>query len=385
MKQAIKKKSKLSPMEALKAIKEKQGIGDNATLEMSNADKEMEWLLMPKGFVDATKLPGIPQGYCTTLLGHSNVGKSTIVNHAIVAAQKQGLLPILIDTEGNFSAKYAEDMGAEFEYQTIEEVDEETREIRTTTSNISGNIVYYNPTLLAKIFGKYDYSTGKETKETRKQACIEDVAACINSWLDEQDAGNLPMGIVFIWDSVGSLSSYKSIKSQVGNNMFDAGSMSQAFNTILNGRIPSSRKVSSEYTNTLILVNKIWMDSMSNPVGPPSIELKGGKTVTYGSRLMILLGGQLKASIKRLSATFRGETYQFGIESKIKVMKNQLPVPFNVTYEGKVVCTPYGIIATDEVENFKKEKIIEILKARDADLSDFSSTEVEFTEEETDE
>lgn len=385
MKQAVKKKVKLNPMDAIKAIKNEQGIGENVSLEMSNADKEMEWLLMPKGFVDATQLPGIPQGYCTTLVGHSNVGKSTLVNHSIVAAQKQGLLPILIDTEGNFSAKYAEDMGAVFEYETYEVVDEESGEVKEVVGNIGGQFVYYDVALLAKIFGKNDYSSGKETKESRRRACIEDVAACINYWLDKQDNGELPMGIVFIWDSVGSIPSYKSIKSNVGNNMFDAGSMSQAFNEILNGRLPSSRKVSSEFTNTLILVNKVWLDSMTNPVGPPSLELKGGKTVFYGSRLIILLGGKLKSSIKKLSATFRGETYQYGIESKISVLKNQLPMPFNITYEGKITCTSYGIVANSELESFKKDKIIDILKARDADLSEYKISELEFVEEDTEE
>ena len=383
MKQAVKKKPKMSIKEALAKL---NMDGESLmSLGVSNADKKMEWLLMPKGFVDATKLPGIPQGYVTTLIGHSNVGKTTIVNHVIAAAQQQGLLPILIDTEGNFDPHYAEKMGAEFEYYYREVVDEETSEVSQELVNYGGNFLYYNQDILAAKFGKNDYASGKELKEPRKRACIEDVAACINYWIDEQDKGNVPCGIVFIWDSVGSISGYRSITSSVKNNMFDAGSMSNAFNEILNSGIPNSRKASREYTNTLLLVNKIWMDSMSSPMSQPSMEMKGGKTVTYGSRLIIQLGGQLKAAVKRLNATFRGETYNYGIESKIAVKKNQLPDPFNITYEGKLICTNFGIVAEDEVDKFKKEKIGDILKARDKDLSDFSESEVGFVEEETDE
>lgn len=384
MKQAIKKKSKLSLKEALAAIKKEQGMGENIDLEHSNADKDMEWLAMPKGFVDATKLPGIPISYVTTLCGHSNTGKSTIVNHAIVAAQRQGLLPILIDTESNFSPRYCQDMGAEFEIEYGEFVDEETGEVIKKPINYGGTFVYYDNNLLAKNFGDYDYSAGKVTKTFRKQACIEDVAACINYWLDKLDNGELPCGVVFIWDSVGSLPSFKSINGRVRNNMFDAGSMSQCFSDIVNGRIPQTRKVSCDYTATLILVNKVWLDSMTAPMSAPSLELKGGKTIWYGTRLLLLMGGQLKSSTKRLNATSKGETYQYGIETKIKVLKNQLPLPWNITYEGKVICTPYGMIAEDEVDAFKKEKIPSILKELSKSAEEILANEITYSEAEED-
>ena len=50
--------------------------------------------------------------------------------------------------------------------------------------------------------------------------------------------------------------------------MWDAAAISVAFNTIVNDRIPRSRKVSSKYSNTMILVNKVWLDSMTATVLP---------------------------------------------------------------------------------------------------------------------
>ena len=69
----------------------------------------------------------------------------------------------------------------------------------------------------------------------------------MNDILDMQDNGDIQQPICFIWDSIGSIPSYKSFTSKSGNNMFDAGALSVAFNTVINNRIPSSRKISSPY------------------------------------------------------------------------------------------------------------------------------------------
>ena len=56
--------------------------------------------------------------------------------------------------------------------------------------------------------------------------------------------------------------------------------------------------------------------------------------------------------------------YNWGIQTKVKVMKNQLPSPFNVTYEGEFICTDIGIIGTDKESQdaYKKGRIPVILK-----------------------
>lgn len=370
------KKAPIKKKATIADLKEKMGFGvkvEKGSIQgASNADKPMEWLIMPKAFQDAIKLPGFPQGYVSTICGHSNTGKSTLVNHAIVAAQRQGLIPVIFDTENNFDFKYAIDMGMEAEPVygdvDIEVTNPETGEVEIVTENriieYTGNFFYFNNAILVDRYGDIDYATGKKGPKKRSKAVIEDMVYAINEFLEYQANGDVEQGFLFIWDSVGSIGGLKSYGSKVGNNMFDAGTISAAFQDIMESSIPSSRKVSSKYTNTMILINKVWLDGTTNPIAPPSLEMKGGKSITYRSRLIILLGGQLKASIKRLSAVSKGLTYNYGIETKIKVLKNQLPTPFNVTYEGSFICTDIGIISTDkaEQEEYRKNHVGEILK-----------------------
>lgn len=370
------KKAPIKKKATIADLKEKMGFGvkvEKGNIQgASNADKPMEWLIMPKAFQDAIKLPGFPQGYVSTICGHSNTGKSTLVNHAIVAAQRQGLIPVIFDTENNFDFKYAIDMGMEAEPVygdvDIEVTNPETGEVEIVTENriieYTGNFFYFNNAILVDRYGDIDYATGKKGPKKRSKAVIEDMVYAINEFLEYQANGDVEQGFLFIWDSVGSIGGLRSYGSKVGNNMFDAGTISAAFQDIMESSIPSSRKVSSKYTNTMILINKVWLDGTTNPIAPPSLEMKGGKSITYRSRLIILLGGQLKASIKRLSAVSKGLTYNYGIETKIKVLKNQLPTPFNVTYEGSFICTDIGIISTDkaEQEEYRKNHVGEILK-----------------------
>ena len=175
-------KKKEVKTKSLSDFKSKMGL--TPTKESSNADKVMEWLDMPQAYKEALKLPGIPQGYVTTIVGHSNTGKSTLVNHAVVAAQKQGLIPVIYDTENNFDFKYAMDMGMEAEPiygdVEIEVIDSETGEVKRKKENrivvYDGNFFYFNNAMLAERYGKHDYATGKDVAKGRTVAVIEHLA-----------------------------------------------------------------------------------------------------------------------------------------------------------------------------------------------------------------
>lgn len=370
------KKKEIKKKPSIADLKAKMGFGvsvEKGEIKgASNADKPMDWLIMPKAYQEAVKLPGFPMGYVSTICGHSNTGKSTLINHAIVAAQRQGLIPVIYDTENNFDFNYAIDMGLDAHpvYGDVdsEVINPDTGEVEIVTENkvieYVGEFFYFNNSILIDRYGDIDYSTGKRGQKKRSKAVIEDMVYSINEFLEMQANGDIEQGFLFVWDSVGSIGGLKSYNSKVGNNQFDAGTIAAAFQDIMDSAIPSSRKISSPYTNTLIMVNKVWLDAMSNPVAPPSLELKGGKSITYRSRLIILLGGQLKASIKRLSATSKGFNYTYGIQTKIKILKNQLPSPFNTTYEGEFVCTDIGIIGTskEEQDEYKRKHVTGILK-----------------------
>ena len=398
------KKAPITKKATINDLKAKMGMGvtvDKGVVKgASNADKPMDWILMPKAFQEAIKLPGFPIGYVSTICGHSNTGKSTLVNHAIVAAQRQGIIPVIYDTENNFDFKYAIDMGMDatpiYGDVEVEIVDVETGEMKVVTERriieYDGPFFYFNNAILVDRYGDIDYQTGKTLKTKRPAAVIEDMVYSINEFLEYQANGDVEQGFLFIWDSVGSIGGLKSLNSKVGNNMFDAGTISAAFQDVMDNRIPSSRKISSKYSNSMILINKVWLDGTSNPVAPPSLEMKGGKSITYRSRLIILLGGQLKASIKRLSAVSKGLTYNYGIQTKIKILKNQLPAPFNVTYEGEFICTDIGIIGTgkEEQDEYRKNHVGDILKKlneiaeNNGKSENLSAVDVSFVENEDD-
>lgn len=192
MKQAIKKGAGIKK-KGISAWKEKVGLNVTATnLEVSNADKPMDWLVMPKAFQEATRLTGFPIGYVSMIGGFSDTGKTTILNHVLVSAQRQGFIPVIYDTENNMDWKYLTDMGFEatpvYGEIDVEHVDPETGEVTYTKENriitYDGDFIYFNNNILAAKYGQYDYSTGKETKNKRKEAVIEDIAASMKELLD---------------------------------------------------------------------------------------------------------------------------------------------------------------------------------------------------------
>ena len=395
MKQAIKKGAGIKK-KGISAWKEKVGLNVTAAnLEVSNADKPMDWLVMPKAFQEATRLTGFPIGYVSMIGGFSDTGKTTILNHVLVSAQRQGFIPVIYDTENNMDWKYLTDMGFEatpvYGEIDVEHVDPETGEVTYTKENriitYDGDFIYFNNNILAAKYGQYDYSTGKETKNKRKDAVIEDIAASMKELLDAQDNGEIDQGFVFVWDSIGSINSYKSYKSVTNNNMFDAGSVSVAFSNILNNRIPSSRKMSSPYTNTMIAISKIWLDSMTAPMAAPTVKYKNGNTFFYACHgLIVHVGGALTSGTKKLKAVSKGATYRYGLETKIKVVKNHLPSPYNVTYEGNMICTAHGLIDKEELPQYQKEHIGDMLAQLNEQLSKSNKTadieDVVFTDEE---
>ena len=395
MKQAIKKGAGIKK-KGISAWKEKVGLNVTAAnLEVSNADKPMDWLVMPKAFQEATRLTGFPIGYVSMIGGFSDTGKTTILNHVLVSAQRQGFIPVIYDTENNMDWKYLTDMGFEatpvYAERDVEHVDPETGEVTYTKENqiitYDGDFIYFNNNILAAKYGQYDYSTGKETKNKRKEAVIEDIAASMKELLDAQDNGEIDQGFVFVWDSIGSINSYKSYKSVTNNNMFDAGSVSVAFSNILNNRIPSSRKMSSPYTNTMIAISKIWLDSMTAPMAAPTVKYKNGNTFFYACHgLIVHVGGALTSGTKKLKAVSKGATYRYGLETKIKVVKNHLPSPYNVTYEGNMICTAHGLIDKEELPQYQKEHIGDMLAQLNEQLSKSNKTadieDVVFTDEE---
>ena len=270
--------------------------------------------------------------------------------------------------------------------ETIQIEDEETGE--ETIVDYKGNFILFNNETMCEYCGDMDYSTMTRKSTKRKVAVIEDIAYIINDLLDKQEEGELPVELLFVWDSVGSITSWKSYSSKAGNNMFDASSISTAFMSIINTRIPSSRSQKSSYTNTFFIVNKIWDSSMAT-MGKPSVKLKGGNAFEYALRLLISCGKIVTSGVKKLTATVKGENYEYGTVAPIAIKKNHLPTPYNISREGMLYCVNNGIIKEDEIPAYKKKilpEIIEQLRSRDTTgkFDNVSEDDVTFSEEEDD-
>lgn len=333
-------------------------------------DKELTWLPLSQAFPDALNIPGIPRGYVTLLRGFSNTGKSTAIYEAIKACQNSTTkdIPVIIDTEGNFDWEHARNIGVEFE----EVYDDETGEI----IDYDGDFLFIDGDGLLERYSKFDYKEGKEkSKSLRSEPVIEDVQHYISEMLDEQEQGNLPFNLCFLWDSIGSTDCFESVMSNTPNNMWNAGALERSFKSILNHRIPASRKEDKEYTNTLAAVQKVWLDSVSSP--KPTVKHKGGEGFYYGSRLIIHFGGVLSHGTQILSATAKGQKYQFGVKTKVRSAKNQVN---GVETEGEICSTPHGFLNPDKINDYKNDYREHILQKMD--LSSNNVDEINIEEEE---
>lgn len=295
----------------LSRFKEKKGFGaQNAKF------KEQSWIPLSKAWQDVTSLPGIPMGHVTVLRGLPDTGKTTTLIECGAECQRKGILPVLIITESKFSWEFAKKLG----FQIEDVYDKETGEV----VGHEGFFLYA------------DRSTLKT---------IEDVASYIIDLLDEQEKGNLPYDLCFLWDSVGSVPSRQSVQSKNVNPQWDAASMSNNFSKFIDQRIVLSRKQTSPYTNTLVAITKIWVSPPETPMSSPRVNSKGGTAIIYDASLVILYGGIMNAGTSKLIAISQGKTYNWGVRTKVQVEKNHIG---GLSTKGPIVMTPTGFIAADE-------------------------------------
>lgn len=312
----------------------------NKNLIKNASFKKQEWIPLSKAFQDALSLPGLPHGHIIMLRGHSDTGKSTAMLEAAISVQKMGKLPVLIITEMKFSWEHARIMGFDFQ----EEIDTDTGEI-----NYVGNFIYVDGDSLQS---------------------IENVASFIADLLDEQSKGHLPYDLVFLWDSVGSIPCEQSIKSNKNNNEWNAGAVSTQFGNYINQKITRSRKESSTYTNSLIVVNKIWVAKPMVHGEMPKMQNKNGTTFFYDSSLVVTFGNVTNAGTSKIKATKNGRDVEFAKRTKISVDKNHIT---GITTSARIIATPHGFIRdnSSDLEKYKKihrHEWLTILGADDFDV-----------------
>ena len=304
----------------LDAFKEKKGLKQNIKF------KDQEWIPLSQAFQDVTSIPGIPMGHIVLLRGHSDTGKTTAMIEAAVSAQKRKILPVFIITEMKWNWEHATQMGMD-----VREVkDPETGEVL----NYEGNFIYVD----------------RETINS-----IEDVAGFILDLIDEQKKGNLPYDLLFLWDSIGSVPCEMSIKSNKNNNEWNAGAMSTQFGNSVNQKITLSRKESSQYTNTLVCINKVWTLKAESPMGKPKLMNKGGYAMWFDSTFVVTFGNIMSAGTSKIKAIKDGKQVEFAKRVNIQIDKNHIN---GVTTRGKIVMTPHGFINDNdrELKAYKEDR-----------------------------
>ena len=278
--------------------------------------KDTEFYEVDEAFHSSCGLPGPALGNINMFLGHSNSSKTTALVKAAVSAQQKGHLPVFIITEKKWSWDHAVELGL------VAEI---------TDGEWDGQFIFND---------NFDY--------------IEQVTDYINELLDEQEKGNIPYSLCFLWDSVGSVPCKMTFDGK-GGKQHNASVLADKIGMGIQARITKSRKEDYPYTNTMVVVNQPWVELPDNPFGQPTIKAKGGEALWLASALVFLFGNQKNAGINHITATKNGRTVSYAIRTKISVLKNHIN---GLGYkDGKIIATPQGYIADtkEALEEYKKQ------------------------------
>jgi hypothetical protein len=286
--------------------------------------KEQKWIPFSKALQEALSIPGIPMGHVIQIRGKSNTGKTTCAIESVVEAQKMGLLPVLIITEMKHDWNHWKTMG--FKFDEIKDKD--------------GNVTDYD--------GDFIY------RDAGKLRSIEDVSAFMADLLNEQEKGNLPYDLFFMWDSVGSLPCQMSLDKNTNDNMWNANAMNSQFGNFINQKFPLSRKESSKYTNTFVVVNKTGVSRPTGPMERPRMTNKGGDAIFYDASLVLTFGNITNAGTSKIKATKDKKDVEFALRTKVACDKNHVN---GITTKNTIISTIHGFIPDDSnaVNKYKKE------------------------------
>ena len=296
--------------------------GKNLGQSSSNF-KPQAWINFTEPVKEMLEMPGVPKGHITLVRGHSNTGKTTLLIEAAIEAQRTQVLPVIIITEMKHSWEHWSAMG----FDLGESVDED------------GNKSYD---------GFFLYADREQLQS------IEDVAAFIADLLDEQKKGNLPYDLLFLWDSIGSIPCQMSIDKNTNSPMWNAGAMSQQFANFINQRIIMSRKASQPYTNTMLCVNKVWVEPALMPMAQPKLRNKNGDSMFFDASFIITFGNVTSPGTQKVKATKNGKEIEFALKTKVSCDKNHVT---GVTAKGTIISTAHGFIknSPNEIAKYKKE------------------------------
>ena len=279
--------------------------------------KEMAFYYCGESFNNACGMPGPVMGGINMFLGHSNTAKTSAMILAAADAQKKGHLPVFIITEKKWSWEHAVELGL--------------KATKNQHGEWDGDFIFND---------SFDY--------------IEQATEFVNNVLDNQENGNIPQSILFLWDSIGSIPCKLTYDGK-GGKQHNAGVLADKIGMGLHSRISKSKKEDYPYYNTLIVVNQPWVELPDNPFGQPTIKAKGGEALWLASALVFLFGNQKNAGVSHITATKNSRTVSYAVRTKISILKNHVN---GIAYkDGKIISVPQGFIddTKEAIDKYKKE------------------------------
>lgn len=253
-------------------------------------------------------MPGLPLGHISEIYGKSDTGKTSLLFHAAARAQEQGILPVVIVTEGKVDWDRAAAMG----------------------------------------FDRDGFALVEEGLEF-----LEDVYDFMDKICADVGSGELPHNVMIFWDSLGNTLSRDEVEIRKDgtyekkSTMMKAAKINAERLRVLSTRINNTRKVSFPKFVGVTIINTCYVKPPSFPGGMPSEVPYGGEAAWYKASLI------LKTKRKqKLTAAKDGIKMGFGIVSSISVEKNHLT---NTSHSGDYVITGNAIIPNEKgaIEDYK--------------------------------
>lgn len=303
-----------------KTLKKKEFDVSALSEELSSSTeyKPQEYLECGEAFAEVTGLPGPAIGHLNMFIGHSDSGKTAAMIKAMINSQKRGRLPVILITEEKWSFEHAQLMG--FDCQEVEK------------GKWKGHFLFRDD---------FEY--------------VEKITDYVNMIVDKQEKGEIPFGLDFFWDSVGSVPCKMTYEGK-GGKQHTAGVLSDKIGMGLNRRITSTRKATKPYTNSMTILVQPWVFiDMNNPMSKPRLQGKGGNTIYLNSTLVFQFGNIQNAGTSAVSATKQGRKIKFATRTKVSVKKNHIN---GLGFEdGYIIITPHDFILDDKkaIENYKKQ------------------------------
>jgi hypothetical protein len=303
-------------------------------------------------FCDATGLKGIPRNEVVNVIGHTDSGKSLLINEIAYSCQQNEILPVFIVTELKFSWEHLKMMGFEF----TEVVDENTGEI-----TYAGDFIFID---------RSQFDT------------IEGMGDKINMLLDYQRDGKLPRDLCFLVDSIGTIQCELSKTSNKSNNEWDAGSISRVFGKSVIPRINLSKKENYPHDNYMVIISQVWVRKPDSPVGMPKLAAKGGDTIPFNSTIQIVFGNVTNSGTSKLKITKNGKDVVYGSRSKVSIAKNHIT---GISLTTKIVATPHGFVADSKGDVAAKQYFKDHSKVFMDLLGSSDVNEISFSEDNSEE